>query len=443
LSTRLLLHGFVLPCMVLATLSVRPAIEQAQAVVSTHPSAIVDVAAFRDQGMLAFRSGGILYVLDGSAGTLHRFGAVGSLSEIAWSADGNWLAYLTSNTDDPNLGSLIVAHADGSDRHRIASLPGAATAFQWAPTSDTLAIDVPGAKPFEGGIYIASPASRPTKLVDGGSPEWSPDGEAIAYVAEHETTDANGRGADLRLISRDGGRSRLVQSVEGGGIKLAGWWPNGKGLLYWFDADNSASLAADGMPLRTIAIGGMAQRLATTLGMRDWVIPLSRKEQVLFVSGAGREVWHDKALALCDLSPAGCVVPPIRTGTVPLDPAVSPDQSHIVYISARDLGAVGGFGSTAALNDWVRSRTLWLTNGYGDGAHQLSAAGSGIYWPHWSSNGKHLLFIRDRSVWLVGINGSKPTRVIAGPLEAPETYPFGYYGFVSWDSILAWWKGGT
>ena len=346
-----------------------------------------------------------MYVLDGSDGALHMLGPIGNLAGIAWSVDGNWLAYQTSDPASGFAGPLVVIHADGSAKHRIASLPGAPGQFRWSPTADTLAISVPGTKPFQSSIWLASPTGRPAKLVDGGSAEWSPDGKTIAYVAAGKTVGRDGCGVDLKLISSNGGHSRLLESVSGGGIIPAGRWPDGKGLLYWFDEQYSQSLAADGMPLYSVALDGNRRRLATMLGSSAWIASPSAGERVSIVSGVGRQVWHNKTLAFCDLIRAACTVPSVQAKTVSLDPTISPSGSRIAYVSARDLGPIGGFGSSAALDAWVHSRSMWLIDSDGSGAHRLRAAGTGIYWPHWSLDGNHLLYVRDLSVWLVGRDG--------------------------------------
>ena len=87
----------------------------------------VDTRAFAHEGLLAFASGGALYVLDGTKGTLREVGLERSgAEEPSFSHDGRFLAHIaagrvTSITDfgpqapfAPVPGPLVLARANGS-----------------------------------------------------------------------------------------------------------------------------------------------------------------------------------------------------------------------------------------------------------------------------------------------------------------------------------------
>jgi Tol biopolymer transport system component len=78
-----------------------------------------------------------------------------------------------------------------------------------------------------GGISVAPTAGGAARaLVSGGScPAWSPDGRAIAFLTPGI------RGQDLRVISADGGPSRLLVARAGGCGAFA-WSPDSKSIAF-------------------------------------------------------------------------------------------------------------------------------------------------------------------------------------------------------------------
>ncbi|MGH2411782.1 MAG: biopolymer transporter Tol, partial [Chloroflexota bacterium] len=111
---------------------------------------------------------------------------------------------------------------------------------------------------------------------------------------------------------------------------------------------------------------------------------------------------------------------------------------HIAYVLARDAGNVGGFGSAQANAAWVHTRVLWVADPTGAPAHALTAAGSGIYQPMWSRDSRSLFYVRDNTLWRVGAGGGAPIKVVGPFPTAPQFYPFGYYGHLSWSGQVAW-----
>jgi len=106
------------------------------------------------------------------------------------------------------------------------------------------------------------------------------------------------------------------------------------------------------------------------------------------VAGLGRQAWTAKGLALCDVHTGSCRSLPQPPDAVSLDPARSPDGSRLAFVRAHDASPVGGFGTTAALRAWVGSRTLWVADARGARAHPVHHAGTGVYAPQWSADGR-------------------------------------------------------
>jgi hypothetical protein len=129
----------------------------------------------------------------------------------AWSTSPNWthVAWADSNR-------LHVSRLDGSDDHVVVAA-GWVADFSWAPDSKRLGFTA------EGAVYtVGADGTDPRRLVDGGSPAWSPDNASIAFV----TTDQ-----DIALISPGGGNARLLVA-EPGAQHAPNWSPDGLQLAF-------------------------------------------------------------------------------------------------------------------------------------------------------------------------------------------------------------------
>ena len=256
---------------------------------------------------------------------------------------------------------------------------------------------------------------------------WSPDGKSIAYNAGGNVDD------DLYTVNVNSGQTVKHITIPNAGIKVAAWWPNGKGVLYWSDSLHSASLAADGLGLWSLRFDeGEPKLLSTGLAYPEW-LSFSPKGLLLMVTGSGRIVWAEKTMAIVTLeSERTKVLPSPLTspdGCVAIDPSFSPDGNSISFVAAKSLGNnVWGFSKPGELADWVATRTLWIENADGSEAHPLKSAGPGVYQPTWSKDGTHILYVQNNSLWMIGANGEDQEKIL-GPFPDWKDQ-FGFYGYV-------------
>lgn len=414
-----------------------------------------DTRAFRGFGELAFVRGGPrgpLYILSGKG--VYRVAS--AASQPAWSPDGRWLAFLQGDGLTPP--TVKILESNGHDAH--SAIPGTVAAaplgfgfssFAWSPKADVLAL----AKSLpEGGLWTVPASGGPRRQLAAtgtqvGSLAWAPDGRRIAYSVTLPAHNPITRSDALYTVSVTGGPSVRRLVAKGEGIVVAGWWPDGKGLLFWTDPQHSASRAADGLTLYSLPLaGGAPHPLTTSLPYPDWIVPSQRS--VLLVSGSGRIVWYHKTVSTCAPASGVCHPLPLAPGTVSLEPAWSSSSGLLAYVRARSRGntwtwdncsacRAGAVQSTVAarsLAAWLRTRTLWVASLSGGGARELLPAGAGVYTPMWSRGGHHLLYVRDNALWLINIQRGTPVR-LAGPL-LPKWTPFGYYGRMGWSQMLAW-----
>ena len=456
-------------------------------------------AAWRGHGDLAYVSAGSLKILDsaGAVTTVTGPPAQGTDGSPAWSADGRWLAFLHRGPAEGfsvPLPTLWVARRGEGSAQQVGTEP--ASSFAWSPTADVLAFAVPssmaGGPASAGGLWTDVPGRAPARLVslvvgastvaaDVAGPAWSAGGGTIAFgvtvpsrtaVAASSAGSASAGGTpagasavvgagvravgELDTVGATGGPIVTLYRSPGSGVELAGPWPGGGGWLFWSDAGFSASIAADGLPLRSLATGSdIPTTLATTLVGSMWLAPDPAANAVAVVAGAGRSVWQaGRHVEVCRFPAAPrCQPVPTPAGTVGLYPLWGPNGD--LLFSTADAGGPLGTGpgfpayGTSAMARWDRSFQAWTapTPGGRAGTVTLAASEPGSILARAGSPGTALLVVRDDALWIQPLSTSTSTSTstsaptspveVAGPLFSPAV-PTGYYGEVDWDATFAW-----
>lgn len=227
-------------------------------------------------------------------------------------------------------------------------------------------------------------------------------------------------------------------------LELAGWWPDGHGLLYWPDYQGSASIAADGLPLDAIALGSRSPRtlLPAMLVHATWLAPAPRGRALAAVAGGDRVIWSGgKQITLC--GPAGHCTPVRQpAGVVSAGPSWSPGGSEIVFARLSASGPFGPGGhadfTPSWITRWEATGMLWTARADGSAARPLTAAGLGAHDPAWGRDGS-VMFVRGDSLWLLPPRATAPIR-LTGPLGALSGPAFDqtYYGYVPYPQLFAW-----
>ena len=113
-------------------------------------------------------------------------------------------------------GRFVVTDVDSGRQWRLGSPKVNNSAGALSPDGSRAAWTAPG------GILIAKLGAAPHRLAAAaGCPTWSPDGKSIAFL----------RGADLRVISASGGRSKLLVAKVGGCQRTV-WSPDSSTIAY-------------------------------------------------------------------------------------------------------------------------------------------------------------------------------------------------------------------
>ncbi|MGH9107536.1 MAG: hypothetical protein ACRDZX_17245 [Acidimicrobiales bacterium] len=415
-----------------------------------------------DPGEVAYISGSQIYLTHGNGGR-RRVAGPGQASDPAWSADGNWVAFLRSPA--PPAGSpyaaepsqLWVARPDSSGAYRLSSAGSDVTGFAWGPAGagEEIAFSTTGPRGLVSQIWLARPG-RATGRAFASVPglfgfSWSPSGGALA-VSRNVYGPDGFRRATLEIAPLAGRAWRTVRS-GGNAFELASWWPNGKGLLYWADPESSASLAADGLALESLDLAdGRVSRLAVTLVHPNWLAWSPGGTAVAIVAGGNRSIWSSgKHVEVCALPAGRCRPMPRPAGPVmSLGPAwaSSGALTYVVAPAARGNGfwpppgapgAPGAPGGAAyrpkTLAWWYGAQRLWSSGPGATGARPLAAAGRGAHTPVATAGG--LLFVRGGGLWYLPTGAASPSR-LAGHLGPADPYGDDYYGYVPWSDDFAW-----
>ena len=407
------------------------------------PAAAVNLSALPTAGKLAFRWGAGLYVYGGNARRLRAVaGASGALSP-AWSHDGHYLAYdLPAGPLAPATGIPYVAGAFGGKPAAVLvdGVRPYVTAMAWAPARALLALDVVGGGVPGGpqpGVWLWRPGGSARLLAPATKGAmvtglaWAADGSNVVYSVEPAYT-AKGWDDALYRIALTGAPPQRLYVARGEGIQLAGVWPSGGGVLFWLDPLHSASLAADGLTLMSLAPSGPPRPLAVTLAYPSWIVWRGRSTRFFTVGGSGRALSTNKRLLACDASTASCRPLPQPASAVDFDPSADPSGDEVAFVRARATPNPSSPGV------WADTSQLWLAGPGGAGARRLEAPG-GVEGVWWLGKEGPLLVAAGNALWRVA-PGAAPVRVVGPLLPSGQAPPASFYGFSDFGDVVAWWR---
>jgi WD40-like Beta Propeller Repeat len=410
----------------------------------------VNASLWRGHGNLAFISSGQLEILS-NAGTLTDItGPTGGFdSDVAWSPDDQWLAFLhtgPANGYDIPAPTLWLLKAGSSQAQEVTT--SGIGMFAWSPTAPVLAYTIVVKYNFPAGgpenLWFDRPGAPPTSVPVGtgaglGSIAWSPNGSELAFddsvfpqpaSATSPTTPATGR---LGIVSVNDGHMTMVYALADSGIDLAGWWPEGGGLLFWEDTGFSGSNEEDGLTLYSLESGSKQPvALTTSLVGSTWLAPQPGGSTVAVVSGGGRSIWTaGRAIELCSFPTATCQSVPIPAGTVGLAPSWT-RSGTLIFAVASASSNDGAF----SMAQWNSTNALWSLLLGGQSSPLLSTpAGALLADP--ASRGSTMVVVADNALWLADIGTAVPATRVAGPLYSTAD-PDGFYGEVDWTGTFAW-----
>jgi len=314
----------------------------------------------------------------------------GFTHRIAWSPDGEWIAYDRQEPIEPGgegagvYAGLWRIRADGSE---AIELFGGKVLIGYATPP-------PGTSPY-GAAIVAG---------------WSSDGRYILYWVDPFSGSLLADGVPLMSIPADGGEPvQLAAALDTGAI------PSDDKVLAHTDFIAPAP-----------ATGANPTKIAITVG-------------------AYRATWMNKRVAVVEQS-TGEVSFLTPADQAAFSPSWSLDGRRIAYVAMPDEGDLVG-GDVAKRG--MMARKIWVADFQSGETRQLTD--DPAYRDErslWSADGRYILFARfdaegRASLWLIPAEGGEPQQVVDELHPFPGLAPgwFGYYGHVNWDALFDWWRG--
>jgi len=336
-------------------------------------------------GAIAYLRGSDLRLLDLS--DCHdRVLAHGARPPVRFSDDGRWIAFGAAE---------LVSVSGGRILH---PLPGAALwrhSWAWAPRRDLVA-----AVTKRGGVLLGGPGLRPRRVVRDG------------WGAREVIFDRGGYPTVSRVLRPATGAGRRHEEIGGFlGPNLtpnqffavkhrdatplpATWSPDGKFVFFWVDPFDSASIEADGVPLKgkSPAAGIIGPLIAKHALVYDDFLSWCRSRLVV-AAGFDRYATHGKRLLV-----ASWRGPAYGQTWLVRDLSRDPSRSWVSPACSPD----GRLVAAAAGRNWIErrfgqeGRSIWLLASDGSTRRRLTRPPTGRTdeGARWSADGRSLLFVR-------------------------------------------------
>jgi dipeptidyl aminopeptidase/acylaminoacyl peptidase len=294
------------------------------------------------------------------------------------------------------------------------------------------------------------------------SPVWSPDGRALAYVANEQT------GAEVRVLYLDTRQSATLARLPSGAQNLT-WSPDGRTLAFQMFVKEKGREAAAlppkpegaewAAPARVVdrlvyradgdgmleegftqifvlpADGGSPRQLTWAARNHDGRLTWSPDGGKLYFSANAEEGWETKAvesdvyvLSLAD----GAITRLTSRRGVENEPAVSPDGSRLAYTGFDDR------------EQGYQVAELWVADANGANPRALSRAfDRDISRPEWTRDGRSIVFLYEdhgqTNVGRISVNGGAVTTLVRGlgGIDPGRPYTSGAYALARSGQIAA------
>jgi dipeptidyl aminopeptidase/acylaminoacyl peptidase len=436
---RSLIAGVFVGAMIAAVITAK-AVGEATIGRSSCPSAL---SGKRDLGRLAFVDGNQLRVLQVATCSVSTLVGSGVAPPVRWSADGRYLGYGSGD---------VVSASGGTPTRPLGMLQpgwgGGSPGWAWSPVGHRLA-----GVTTRGGVALGGPGMRTLQLLPSGwgatSVAWSPDRLTLAVARSLYLKTPPPYHQAIWLVNVSTGARTLLWHLPKPDLAppwLSGFSPDGRWLLAWKDTQNSASLAADGVPLVLISTnGGKTVALGDELIYGDFVSWCGANSLAYVQDNGGRQVTLNDRIEEAGPAPRWPVV-------IPADPNRS---AHLSFISP-ECASVDGEPAIAAAGGPAsqdlpfgrEQRRIWILLGAGNWTplEQAPPRGSSDELPTWSSDGRWIAFIRTTPrgsagsgrLYLLDLGRRFHGRARQiGPI-AGLGLSGNYYGHYGWDAEVAW-----
>jgi eukaryotic-like serine/threonine-protein kinase len=256
-------------------------------------------------------------------------------------------------------------------------------------------------------------------------PTWSPDGERLAYQSSQAGHYYIGN-HDIWVAQLGGGEPVNLTKDNPANDRMPSWSPKGSEIAFFSDRDGSWGVYT------VAAIGGTPRNVLSLSGIDEltWSAPQwSTDGTKLFVSvtQAGENLVI--VLSLQSLETTRVRLPN-HEGNVSRDLSVAPNGRRFAYVE-------GSSGATEVTR-------LWTISASGGEAIPLTDGRTNVWSPTWSSDGRHVFYVSNRSgsmdLWQQGV--ADDGRAIGEPLAVTQGLGIRSAAFSPDRKRLAYSRGG-
>jgi len=226
-----------------------------------------------------------------------------------WSPDGKRIAFLSARAEGPQI---YVIAPDGGEPEKLTDAKAGVSAFQWSPDGRSIAY-LSADPPTEAQekqtkekddarvvlqewrmthLYVFDVAAKKARQLTRGDytvsdPQWSPDGQWIAYVTRPTPYADDGVRSDIWIAARDG---------SGGPRKLAGgagpeqsprWSPDGQWIAFTGRPESTDTVRYNNLYVMPV-VGGAAREITKVADMNVGAAEWSSDGKWLYFSAAAR-----------------------------------------------------------------------------------------------------------------------------------------------------------
>ena len=224
---------------------------------------------------------------------------------------------------------------------------------------------------------LANPVQVTTSLGIEGAPDWSPDGQTIAYSGNWSVSAFGGSG-DI-FVKQVGGGPPVNVTGEEGNDQFPVWSPNGRQIAFFSSRGGGGYFVvpALGGAVRKIRAISDSGPVANAVGRPQWSADGSELAVVVY-DATGRPELEIVTVE----TNASRRLPLPGKGIRRFQLAWSPDEQYFAYVSGTSL------------NDDVTQ--LWLLRVASQEAHPLTDGRTVVWSPSWSSDGLSLYFVSNQ-----------------------------------------------
>lgn len=240
-------------------------------------------------------------------------------------------------------------------------------------------------------IMVNVDGTGETKIAEGSSPVWSPDGTRVAYVGQ----DSSGQ-SSIVIINSDGTNPRIISNT--GLVFDLAWAPDGTKIAFAKQVDTQAFrqdifvVDVDGTNLRNLTQSVLTNSTVRNLGpswspdSRGIIFYSDRDNPINENSGARRSIWHIYTMDLDGSNVRRMTMPSSSGLQRESSPAWSPDGSKIAFVGSTD--ANDGRRNEIYVIDTAGTTPTRLTN------NDLNDSN-----PKWSPDGSKIVFRQETIVF--------------------------------------------